>query len=319
MHERGKLIRCYTQNIDGIETREGLVIGGKEAQVCQLHGDIHTLRCDYCSVIREYTMEWMEMLLDGSAPDCPECIAKCTFLFPSFADEGTLRESMGKRSLRIGTLLPNIVLYNDPIPHPSTTITSSVMSADLSRKPDLLLIFGTSLKVHGIKKLVKDFAKAVHANKGTVILINKGELGKSEWGNVIDYWVEGDCDEWIHDLKTRIPNLWMKQESLPVMPVIKPTARKGISSHFRLLISGSKKMVSANEDKENVAPLTPKKAKESSTYQSTLGLPSPLSPSKRGINQISSLESPTKRLQISAKPGRAQAPPQFILPTKTRA
>jgi NAD-dependent histone deacetylase SIR2 len=81
MHERGKLVRCYTQNIDGIETSEGLVIGGKEAQVCQLHGDIHTLRCDYCNEIHEYTSEWTDMLLDGNAPDCPECVRKCTFLF----------------------------------------------------------------------------------------------------------------------------------------------------------------------------------------------------------------------------------------------
>ena len=78
MHERGKLVRCYTQNIDGIEEREGLAIGGKEAQVCQLHGDIHTLRCDYCNEIQQYTTGWMGMLLDGNAPDCPECVRKCT-------------------------------------------------------------------------------------------------------------------------------------------------------------------------------------------------------------------------------------------------
>jgi NAD-dependent SIR2 family protein deacetylase len=77
MHDQGKLVRCYTQNIDGIETREGLTIGGKEGQVCQLHGDIHTLRCDYCNGIHEYNTEWMDMLLDGEAPDCPECIRKC--------------------------------------------------------------------------------------------------------------------------------------------------------------------------------------------------------------------------------------------------
>ena len=123
--------------------------------------------------------------------------------------------------------MPNIVLYNDPTPHPSTLTTSTVISADLSRKPDLLLIFGTSLKVHGIKKLVKDFAKAVHAKKGVVIFINKSELRKSEWENVIDYWVEGDCDLWVDDLKSRIPNLWMKQETLPVMPIIKPVSKKG--------------------------------------------------------------------------------------------
>jgi len=78
MHERGKLMRCYTQNIDGIETQEGLSIGGKEAQVCQLHGDIHALRCNYCNAVHEYTSEWTDMLLDGEAPECPECVRKCT-------------------------------------------------------------------------------------------------------------------------------------------------------------------------------------------------------------------------------------------------
>jgi len=149
-----------------------------------------------------------------------------------------MREARGKRSLRIGTLLPNIVLYNDPTPHPSTSNTTTVISADLARKPDLLLIFGTSLKVHGIKKLVRDFAKQVHLNKGSVIFINKCPLGTAEWSKVIDYWVEGDCDSWIHDLKLRIPNLWTKQEVLPVMPVIKPTPKKdGISVFFTMMIN----------------------------------------------------------------------------------
>jgi NAD-dependent SIR2 family protein deacetylase len=53
------------------------MIGGKAGQVCQLHGDIHTLRCDYCNAIQEYRVEWMEMLLEGEAPDCPECSVKC--------------------------------------------------------------------------------------------------------------------------------------------------------------------------------------------------------------------------------------------------
>lgn len=99
MHERGKLMRCYTQNIDGIETREGLVIGGKEAQVCQLHGDIHTLRCDYCNGVQEYTTEWMEMLLDGEAPDCPICVTKCISLVERFIDNRFATRGKRKTSI----------------------------------------------------------------------------------------------------------------------------------------------------------------------------------------------------------------------------
>lgn len=61
------------------------------------------------------------------------------------------------------------------------------------------------------------------------------------------------------------------------------------------------------QGKENYVPLTPKKG-ISNTYQTTRALPSPLSPSKRGIN-VDALESPTKRLQISTRsPMAAPAP-----------
>ena len=221
--------------------------------------------------------------------------------FPQGLILGSMREANGKRPLKIGTLLPNIVLYNDPTPHPSTTTTTTVISADLARKPDLLLIFGTSLKVHGIKKLVRDFAKQVHANKGTVILINKCELGKAEWSKFIDYWVEGDCDEWIHDLKSRIPNLWMKQEVMPVMPVIKPTPKKNgtfpCSGGILFVVANGAK--TDDDNKENYVLTTPRKSpRGAGKCQIAKAATSPLSPSKRAIN-VDALESPTKRLQLS--------------------
>lgn len=76
----------------------------------------------------------------------------------------------------------------------------------------MLIIMGTSLKVHGFKKLVKDFAKAVHesaplpsastsspknakALAGKVIFVNKTAPG-AEWDGIIDYHVVGDTDKW---------------------------------------------------------------------------------------------------------------------------
>ena len=230
---------------------------------------------------------------------------------------GSLREARGKRALKIGTLLPNIVLYNDPTPHPTASTTSTVISADLSRKPDLLLIFGTSLKVHGIKKLVRDFAKIVHANKGVVVLVNRDELGKSEWQNHIDYWIEGDCDTWVHDLRNRIPNLWMKQESLPLMPIIKPHSRKRIPPFLQWrLIVASAVDIAVDDDKENKIPGTPRRRPVSGTYKTSCA-PSPLSPSKRGIN-ANAPESPTKRLQTSMKALMVEPPPKMQAVTAKR-
>jgi hypothetical protein len=86
-------------------------------------------------------------------------------------------------------------------------------SRDMARKPDLLIIMGTSLKVHGLKRLVKDFALSVRAAAispskpstksslrtamlGKVILVNKTPP-PSDWSNIIDYWVKGDTDGWV--------------------------------------------------------------------------------------------------------------------------
>lgn len=76
------------------------------------------------------------------------------------------------------------------------------------------------------------------------------------------------------------------------------------------------KIAIMEDDKENYIPSTPKKMGVSSTFKTTLGLPSPLSPSKRGINQ-NAPESPTKRLQT----GRLSVdipPPRMELPVAGR-
>jgi NAD-dependent histone deacetylase SIR2 len=114
----------------------------------------------------------------------------------------------------------------------------------LSKKPDLLIVMGTSLKVHGLKKLVKEFAKAVHqrsaptavnstqsrrtksepclsslvdGNVGKVIFVNKTSPS-GEWGGVIDYHIEGTTDEWaervLADWKKMRPADWEVQATL---------------------------------------------------------------------------------------------------------
>lgn len=102
----------------------------------------------------------------------------------------------------------------------------------------MLIIMGTSLKVHGLKKLVKDFAKAVHASKpsttgtprsakswqGKVVFVNKTPPG-SEWEDVIDYHVSGETDCWVEkvleDWKKMRPSDWEVQQTLDVDGVFK--------------------------------------------------------------------------------------------------
>jgi NAD-dependent SIR2 family protein deacetylase len=112
---------------------------------------------------------------------------------------------MGLRdSVTVGALFPDIVLYNDKSPRPSDEDTESLIESDLDCDLDLLLIFGTSLRTFGSKRLVSDFAKLVHENQGIVVFINKTPPngGLKRWEEDIDYWVCGDCDEWVQELES---------------------------------------------------------------------------------------------------------------------
>ena len=93
LDSKRKLLRSYTQNIDGLEERAGLVgtssqevksagkgkskIKTKEVRNVQLHGDIHRVRCTFCSADFPCTQEHIDTFLFGTPPDCPECAARC--------------------------------------------------------------------------------------------------------------------------------------------------------------------------------------------------------------------------------------------------
>ena len=55
---------------------------------------------------------------------------------------------------------PAIVLYDEA--HPLGDDIGMIQTRDIGRNPDMLIVMGTSLKVHGLRKLVKDFARQVH-------------------------------------------------------------------------------------------------------------------------------------------------------------
>ncbi|KAL9611761.1 MAG: hypothetical protein Q9167_003609 [Letrouitia subvulpina] len=252
-----RLVRCYTQNIDGLELREGLSmdlalgkgtrtrfmkktkemprhgaspnLGGQPDNGCEvvpLHGDLLTLRCTLC----QQTCGWEEVdpegfFLKGRAPSCFSC-----------ATSDRQRREKGRRGTKVGTLRPNVVLYGEE--HPAADDIGAITANDLSLAPDVLLILGTSLHVHGFKILVKEFAKCVHARpsgKGKVIFVNLSKPSESVWKDTIDYWVSMDCDEWIGALRRHRPDLWQIQTELKM----------------KLKKTGIERVNQANYDKEN--------------------------------------------------------------------
>jgi NAD-dependent histone deacetylase SIR2 len=111
--------------------------------------------------------------------------------------------------LKIGSLRPAIVLYNEP--HPLEEEIGMIQNADIQQRPDMLIVMGTSLGVHGIKRLVKDFAQVVKATNGKVVFINKTKP-KHGWSDIIDYHVNSETDRWVEkvleDWKKMKPEDW---------------------------------------------------------------------------------------------------------------
>ena len=274
LRDRRKLVRCYTQNVDGLEAREGLCTAldrGKGSrsrftarainlprsaasvlpsgtldggcEVVQLHGDLEVLRCNLCRATCTWDEDHREvLLLNGKAPDCQSCRRQ---------DED--RRDRGKRGTKVGSLRPNIVLYGED--HPSADAVGAILTSDLRLGPDVLLILGTSLHVHGLKRLVKEFAKAIHASakgKGKVIFINLSKPAESVWTGVIDFWISMDCDEWVHSLRHHRPDLWQIQEPLDLQ------VKKAIDSPKCFLEKEQKSKRKENKENNSTPPQSPK-------------------------------------------------------------
>ncbi|KAJ1725430.1 NAD-dependent deacetylase hst3 [Coemansia erecta] len=243
LEERGKLLRCYTQNIDSLEKRIGLetsfekpvdcFVPAKET-VCsdsmsensagsaakqgeasseparqrkntsgrrrqttldktftravQLHGDLDNVICTICHTRYPFTKQLAEEFCEGAPPPCPRC-----------KEIEVIRDLVGKRSVASGVLRPDIVLYNET--HPQSEIIGALSEYDLKRRPDLLIVIGTSLKIPGIKRMVKEMSRCVRdcsaktkrAGAGKTILINRDEPPRG-WEDVFDIYVSGESD-----------------------------------------------------------------------------------------------------------------------------
>lgn len=179
----------------------------------ELHGDLGRVRCCLCQTDYPSTEQYVGDYREGLMPDCPACEERCKLscshrsVLPAHPS-GDERVKRGSRALAVGTLRPAIVLYDEP--HPLGDQIGELQSHDLKKGPDVLLIMGTSLKVHGLKNLVKSFAKRIHEHenpkrRGIVVFVNQTKPGK-EWEGVIDVHVQGETDKWVE----RVEEVWRR-------------------------------------------------------------------------------------------------------------
>lgn len=212
LNDKGKIARWYTQNIDCLESKTGLTTGSelvskaknhsepntsviesrhvKSPLVVTLHGSLHDLICVICKAKTIFSQDQIDLFHAGDAPKCDACLSRAS-----------ARALSGKRLIKVGTLRPNIVLYNEL--HPEGDYIADCIKEDIRKLPNVLIIIGTSLKIIGLKKMVKDFAKIARTNSKSLILyINKTPSRGKEWESVFDYELIGDCDNWCRILDT---------------------------------------------------------------------------------------------------------------------
>ncbi|KAI0749496.1 DHS-like NAD/FAD-binding domain-containing protein [Daedaleopsis nitida] len=263
LDERRRLLRVYTQNIDALEEKSGLTFGvpeldGKrykprsakgtaapiiarppdepstsrlpsppvETPRCiPLHGTLQLMHCQTCT--HSYPLrDHLDSLTSGTPPPCPQCTAL----------EAT-RQLIGKRSRGVGRLRPSVVLYNED--HKDGEEVGNVVRKDLMGNSkgkgragaDLLLVVGTSLRVPGTKRIVREFSKAVRSRHAamnqpadepsmsahglatptpsprrspagddeppvrTIYLNLDFPVPTREWENVFDVWIRGDAQD----------------------------------------------------------------------------------------------------------------------------
>ncbi|KFY20264.1 hypothetical protein V491_03861, partial [Pseudogymnoascus sp. VKM F-3775] len=187
--EEGRLMRLYTQNVDGIDTsleplRTNIPLNsrGPWPKTIQLHGGLEKMVCTKCRALSDFDGS----LFEGSEP--PSCKA-CEEL-----DE--IRTTLaGKRSHGIGRLRPRMVLYNEY--NPDEEAIGAVTTADLKSRPDAVIVVGTSLKVPGVRRIAREMCQVARGRKDgfTAWINNMPEPVGPEFKNCWDLVIRGDCDE----------------------------------------------------------------------------------------------------------------------------
>ncbi|WRT68273.1 uncharacterized protein IL334_005249 [Kwoniella shivajii] len=229
----GRLLRCYTQNIDNLESKAGLQVGiplpkkprGKSQkqkattvhenripEVIPLHGLLDTLHCVLCQTV---------IPLEPYLP-LPEHVIPC----PTCQLASTIRAALSERTRRSGHLRASVILYGEE--HPQGDLIGSIVEKDL-KSVDCLLVIGTSLSVPGVKRIVKEMSKSTKARKGKVILVNdeypKGlngaGSGGGDWRDIFDFWLQIDIQSFIKDYLTNedyITSIPKEEKKIPITP-----------------------------------------------------------------------------------------------------
>lgn len=189
--QEDRLLRLYSQNVDGIDTALTPLKtcvplrkeqDGKWPRTVQLHGGLDTQVCTKCHEISTLDPE----LFTGPVPPlCPNC-----------ETINNIRTNhQGKRSHGIGRMRPRMVLYNEH--NPDDEAIGAVTKDDLRKRPDAVVVVGTTLKVPGVRRIVREMCATVRDRRGgvTIWINNDPPPVAKDLEDCWDIVVQGPSDE----------------------------------------------------------------------------------------------------------------------------
>jgi NAD-dependent histone deacetylase SIR2 len=266
--DEGRLLRLYSQNVDGIdtalqplETTVPLNRKGPWPKTIQLHGGLQKMVCSKCNDMKDLDAD----LFDGpEPPTCEICIAA----------DNARTEYAGKRSHGVGRLRPRMVLYNEH--NPDDEAIGAVVKADMRTRPDCLIVVGTTLKIPGVKRIVKEMGAIIRGRRdGLTIWVNMDGPPPSkdyEW----DLIVKGPCDQIAHHAA-------MRKWNEPKAQTVTPEEAKAIMAQSTVRV---------------VVPPTPKKNREAET-----SMPTPASSRSASVPPVKKADKKTQKKLVFVQDG----------------
>lgn len=194
---RKTLLRVYTQNIDGLELQAGLVKqelknkSPSRGTCVQLHGTVHELRCNMCSIIFP-TLLWIDVLSQNRHPECVRCLE---------TSKARHKENARPTSSLLAWLRFNVVLYDE---EHSDSVVDYIIKKDVHSAVDVILVVGTTLAIASAANLVKALLDPNSRRKPRppptlvfVDILGENALTKAKRNllSPVSYWVTGDCQD----------------------------------------------------------------------------------------------------------------------------
>jgi NAD-dependent SIR2 family protein deacetylase len=220
LEAKGKLLRNYTQNIDGLEDIAGIT------KVVRCHGSLRTASCMKCRQKVPFE-DIAAVVSSGGVPVCSRCSPGQTQLDGSVdEDERTDGEDARPRKrasavkaragfaaartfdvVKSAVMKPDIVFFRESLP---SSYTATLMQ-DL-KVADLFIVMGSSLQVQPVAGVLAMLPPALPA-----VLINRELVAKE---HKFDVELLGSCDHVVTTLESKLN--WNPCDAVPTCPVAEP-------------------------------------------------------------------------------------------------